>query len=510
MNGHVGVDDSCCSYSKGLAPMTIVTWLTIEKGPTRCKHYSKAQQWEKVQKNQFKNSKLIRSLKIVFDLSKMLYLFKSDEKSLDFYIKSFKLPCKAGEKRKFDSFNYRKRSNCNTVVTFVRKDNNGSVITVYLYDGSTTGKEYISRTTSFVRDYLPKRSGLEHNECQSQVSIPPKRRRSKANMHDYLITTLEEANKQLEPSQDEDYYFCINETGNLMKGVTHRKAKSLFVRKLKGKCGQNSLAPDLKEKKKLKPKFIEKHQFTLISYSFHPSARSKGLEAIRAAIWSSWNKAAQPISRSILCLINLSFRGRVCFCLFQHLNNKCSTVGVYEPSGVQSQHSVPQPNPPDGGGRQSVNALSGSGTRELPFPYLDFKKSWTSCYELSYVSCLTNARRAFLQQKGSPVAGLQGLIGLSLVSHDIGNYDAIPELISPSNKLLAEWQMNANYRPEDLPQNLDFSKLSVFWKALSGRYPNVAKFQLYYTYSIPLKWNENASRIHNYKEYNQHISLVKR
>ncbi|KAG1649300.1 hypothetical protein GQR58_029145 [Nymphon striatum] len=63
--------------------------------------------------------------------------------------------------------------------------------------------------------FEPKRRRLnvdqhEHNECQSQVSIPPKRRRSKANMHDYLITTLEEANKQLEPSQDEDYYFCMS------------------------------------------------------------------------------------------------------------------------------------------------------------------------------------------------------------------------------------------------------------------------------------------------------------
>ncbi|KAG1714587.1 hypothetical protein GQR58_001018 [Nymphon striatum] len=82
-------------------------------------------------------------------------------------------------------------------------------VTMSLEDGAKP--EDATMKQSFSTESLPQEADVEKSHNEDEVLSPqvhrPSKRRSEAEMQQFLIDTLEESNKQLETPTDEDYYF---------------------------------------------------------------------------------------------------------------------------------------------------------------------------------------------------------------------------------------------------------------------------------------------------------------
>ncbi|KAG1673790.1 hypothetical protein GQR58_015402 [Nymphon striatum] len=99
-------------------------------------------------------------------------------------------------------------------------------VTMSLEDGAGAGAEAVPEAEaepeavpeaatmeqSFSMEFLPLEADVEesHDGVPSPQVPRPTKRRSKAEMQQFLIDTLEESNKQLMTPTDEDYHFCMS------------------------------------------------------------------------------------------------------------------------------------------------------------------------------------------------------------------------------------------------------------------------------------------------------------
>jgi hypothetical protein len=60
---------------------------------------------------------------------------------------------------------------------------------------------------------------------------------------------------------------------------------------------------------------------------------------------------------------------------------------------------------------------------------------------------------------------------LAVLSHDIGDYSAIPSLQDPTHTLLEEWLIYVQYDCDELPNPFNVNE---FWKGVKTRFSNLA------------------------------------